>query len=474
MSNENNIADIKSYSLRKIPVVNLEKFSVEDNDTDKIKILELSNFIDEWEHEVLFTENGFYSLKGKEAENKSEEFILELKKIVNSRIQKINFIDMASKEIAIKVKNIKIESIYNRMKQYENIQLNEWRTETFDNSLTSSIRRAALYKDNSEIISSSYNNAITVLELMSKNEKWDKKTFLSKKNQFESEFYSNIVTSFINEKNIKAYIFFEKYKDKIEEKKRKEFEQSTKKLKNNIIAYNYAKELFSYNLTDKEKENEIKSVKDSEIKTLIKTFISDLDRSKKQTEEEEKKEKNASNWKEIISILNSEPDKAFLYIDFSCEDSNQNAKLRYIKNIRKNGYINTDKTKFFEILKEIRDDYKSFIKKDIYDFYEYLSAEDFNIIEYILEKAEKNLELFESDYDYISNEINKNKIKSEETIYLIVKLIIESLKSFQESNKKEADIEQRNKLIKSVIERYQQKENKEGERDDSIKHSARK
>ena len=91
-----------------------------------------------------------------------------------------------------------------------------------------------------------------------------------------------------------------------------------------------------------------------------------------------------------------------------------------------------------------------------------------------MEKAEKNLELFESDYDYISNEINKNKIKSEETIYLIVKLIIESLKSFQESNKKEADIEQRNKLIKSVIERYQQKENKEGERDDSIKHSARK
>ena len=54
----------QTYSLRKIPEKNIQ-INFEEENNDKIKILELMNIIDEWEKEVLFADNGFFSLKGK-------------------------------------------------------------------------------------------------------------------------------------------------------------------------------------------------------------------------------------------------------------------------------------------------------------------------------------------------------------------------------------------------------------------------
>ena len=48
-------------SIRKIPVTEseIQQEALSDNHIDKIKILELSNIIDKWEQELLFSENGF-------------------------------------------------------------------------------------------------------------------------------------------------------------------------------------------------------------------------------------------------------------------------------------------------------------------------------------------------------------------------------------------------------------------------------
>ena len=62
-----------SFSLRKIDVSSED---VLDNDfsLDKVKILDFSNSIDKWEQELLFSQKGFYSLKGKAVENKTKEY----------------------------------------------------------------------------------------------------------------------------------------------------------------------------------------------------------------------------------------------------------------------------------------------------------------------------------------------------------------------------------------------------------------
>ena len=82
-----------SFSMRKIPFVEKETqiVDVTDEYVDKIKILELSSSIDEWEREILFSENGFYSLKGRDIDKKLKEFINELEKFINNKISLMNF-----------------------------------------------------------------------------------------------------------------------------------------------------------------------------------------------------------------------------------------------------------------------------------------------------------------------------------------------------------------------------------------------
>ena len=80
----------QSFSMRKIPFVQKENlFSDNSVNTNEIKILELSNIIDAWEKEVLFSNKGFFSLKGKDVENKSKEFAQELEKFINAQASKI-------------------------------------------------------------------------------------------------------------------------------------------------------------------------------------------------------------------------------------------------------------------------------------------------------------------------------------------------------------------------------------------------
>ncbi len=457
--------NVQAYSVRKIPVT-IKQYSdnTEFEGLDKIKILELSSLIDDWENEILFSENGFYSLKGKEVENKPKEFYEELNSLINSKISEITFREPDSKEIAYIVKNQKLQSLMNQMKAYEALQLKEWQIEVYEKSINSSLRRAVLYKNNYEIIENSYKNGITVLTLMSEAQKWSDKTFLIKKENFESDFYSELINAFIKDKDINSVIYFEKYKDKLSEEKKKELEISVKELKNNIIAYNYAKELFSYELSESLNEKEIKSVKDKEIQSLIRHYISVFSHEKKETEENEQKSKNESNWEEIMSILNSNPSEAELYIDYSLEEKNQKLKRNFIENFRKNGYIETDVKKFFAIMKEMRDDFEKFKKKDISDFRECMSDEDFKIISEMKDKSQEYYVRFKSDYDYIKNEIEKKKIESEEQAYSIVKLIYYSFKQNFDENKKESDIESKNKIIKSVFERYVKEEEKSKER----------
>ena len=105
----------ESYSVRKIPIISKENGnSFVGESIDKIKILEISNFIDEWEKELLFSENGFYSLAGKKVENKTKEFIEELEQIVSAKIFNETFSSKTSREIIYEIKNKKINVIVSR------------------------------------------------------------------------------------------------------------------------------------------------------------------------------------------------------------------------------------------------------------------------------------------------------------------------------------------------------------------------
>lgn len=448
----------QSFSMRKIPTTQKNNEITEfENNTDKIKILELSNTIDAWEKEILFSENGFFSLKGKAVENKTKEFVKELERFINSQISKLAFAENSARETAIEIKNVKLENISQQMKIYEAEQLSSWEVEVYENGIQSCIQRAILYKNVTEIVNSSYANGLSILQVMAEKEEWNSKIYNSKKENFTSDFYFKLINAFISDKDVKAALFFEKYKDKIKIEDKENLEQALEKLKNNVIAYNWAKELFSYNLTDSENEKEINTIKDKELELLVRAFMSVFKQKEKKEKENSKKEKNEENWKEILSVLNSEPDKAELYVDYTLSKESQNAKKDYIRKFRKNGYIETDKKIFLELLDDLQKDFDLFKQKEISDYRKSLSAEDYEIIEKFKSLSKEDYNFFASDYRYIAYSLESEEVTDINEIYDFVKYILSSKDNFVTSNKKEPDIEDRNKLIKAAVERYTKK-----------------
>ena len=101
----NNIVEEDSFSLRKIDILVKNEFeNTQKLSLDKVKILNFSNSIDKWEREILFSDNGFYSLKGKDVEDKTKEFYLELKKFVNMKISELKLNDFITSDIISDIK----------------------------------------------------------------------------------------------------------------------------------------------------------------------------------------------------------------------------------------------------------------------------------------------------------------------------------------------------------------------------------
>lgn len=449
----------ESFSIRKIPVTEseIQQEALSDNHIDKIKILELSNIIDKWEQELLFSENGFFSLKGKNVEGKIDEFVAELDGFIDSKIQEIAFVDNSSKKLAKTIKIEKIESIKRKMKAHEQTELKNWETEVYENAIKSSISRAVLYKSDVNIIESSFKNGLSVLKLMAENEDWTPKILKYREEKYKSEFYSSLIDAFIKDKNPKANFYFNKYKNILNLEDTEKFEKSIKELKNNVIAYNWAKELFSYNMAKSEQEKEIKTIKDKEIEKIVRNYLYDFSLSEKKQEEVIAKEKNIKNWQEIIDIAKSDIDRALLYIDFNGKSDDIKSKKEYIKLIKKQNFILTDKKQFISLLSEYFENFEKFKTKDISNYQSCFSKEDYELFSN-LQKID-NIEFFKLniDYKYVIDEIKKLKINKEEDKYNIFKLILTVNNEYKQNNNKNPDFEARNKLISTVLERFKNK-----------------
>ena len=447
-----------SFSLRKIDV----KTQVDlDFSLDKVKILDFSNSIDNWEQELLFSENGFYSLKGKEVENKTKEFYKELKSFVSSKLSELKLKDTKTLDIVSDIKDKKLSAILEQMQNYEKLQLQEWETQVFEQGLKTAIKRAVAYKDNEQIVFSSLNNGISILKAMAEKETWEEKVLNSKISSFQSEFFINLINAYIENKDLKAIVLFDKYKDKLNLEDKEKMEEALSLFKNKIIAYNWAKELFSYNLSDLENKKEINEIKDIEIKTLVQKLLKDFQEQKKKQEERTRQEKNEENWKQIISSLEQDPDKAFLCIDIFDDKKHCKSKENYIKTIIKNGKIATDKNTFFKLLEEIFLDFSSFKEKSLSDYREVLSKEDFELITKLQKMSGDELNFYCSDYEFLKEKFEENQVNDIDKIYSCLQLLISLKNDYCSKNKMEPDFEIKEKLINLALSRFIKKDREE-------------
>lgn len=444
-----------SFSMRKIPFVQKDEQveNFEKIDFDKIKILELCNIIDEWEKEILFSDDGFYSIKGKEVKGKLKKFETELDKFIAVKISEMKFEDEQTKEIALKIKSDKVLAIKKEMKIYEQQQLKNWEIEVYENSLHSSITKAVLYKSNSSIVNSSLKNGLSILKVMSEKENWNNQILKLKIAEYKSKFYSSLINSFIQDKDIMAYSYFNKYKDDLLIDEKEKLEESMNEFKINVVAYNWAKEVHSYKLSEKEQEEKIKEIKDKKIVEQVRSLIFDFKLADKKKKENEDKEKNKNNWQEIIDIVEQDKNKAYVYIDYSLKKENVSAKKQYIKQMKKNGYILTDKNEFITLMSEFSDNFEEFKNKDITNYQCCLSKNDYSFFVGLQKINDYEFEKINEDYKYLCEKIKNTEFKNQDEKYDLIKLLFMSKEEYKNINKKEADLKARNEIIELVLAR---------------------
>ena len=251
MEENNNLKS--SIALRKIPVtLKGGNSEIEDKKgVDEIKIFELNISIDKWEQEILFGDNGFYSIKGKEVEEKSREILDELKSFINRKIYEVSFTNERYREIARNIRDEKLKAVKAQMDLYVQEQFSEWEMTVYEEALSVTIKRGVLYKKVPYIVEKAKQNGIKIIEVIAEKEEWSKKLFNYRKREFLSNFYVEIINAFVEDKDIEAYQYFQQNKEEIKSNECKKLEKLVNEMRINIIAYNWAREVFSYKLEEK-------------------------------------------------------------------------------------------------------------------------------------------------------------------------------------------------------------------------------
>lgn len=441
------------FSLRKIPSSKSEAAAetITDKDIDKIKILEISYYADKWEQEILFSNNGFYSLKGIEASEKLQEYLEELNKFITSEINSVKFTSAGSRAAAAEIKQAKIKAVRAQMELYVLKELNNLQSETYEKALASCITRAVLYKSSPEAIASAYKNGLQILDAVSEKEEWNKKLCGYKKKQFLSDFHTAVINALIKAEDIAAYQYFNKYKDLFAEKDREKLEKKVNSLRVNITAYNWAAEVFSYRLDAAAYEKELAQIEDEDIKKAAGGYYRARMQSEKRRKALEEKVSNTSEWQEIIAAAEKDIEKAPLYIDYSSKPESIKRKNEYIRQIREAGAVQTDAAEFIKLAALVFKNFQVFKELDIQDYRGCLSKYDFEIFEKIQGFSEADFKKLEFDYKYAQKLLEKSAVKTDEDKYNACVMYFISISEYKEINKKEPDLEARMKIINMLL-----------------------
>lgn len=448
----------EEFALRKIPVTQRYQDDLENFENeiflDKTKIIEFANSIDEWEKNILFAENGFYSLKGKNAKDKLKEYVSELENFANLKYSELHLSDSKSSKIFLKVKKEKINLIIEQMKKHESEELKNWQLEVFEKAIEASKQRAVLYKNDDNIVNECLNNGLAVINLIAKEEQWAQNLLQKTCNKYKTEFYSALIEDFIVEKNIKAEAVFSAHKNLFDDEKCEKLEKSVTELKTEIIAYNWAKELTNYDLSKEDEEKEFKEIKDENVKKSAKEYLKIFKQREKLQEEEDNKTKNLKNWEEIKKNLKENSGYVFLDVDKSLDEKSSSKKKDYIKQIADVGYVKTNEEDYLKLLQDFSDDYKKYKKQDISDYNTSIAEEDLNFF-YELQNADENeILLVLSDIECIQKEFKAQKTNNDEKKYKFYKMFFALLKVYKSENKKTADLSVRNKILEELKKRF--------------------
>ena len=183
---------------------------------DKTKLVEFSNFIDNWSNVHLYDkDNGYFNKTGKEAMGKSPELMDSFDKYADEYIAKSGFIggwEQKARQIVQQKRN----TIERYVEAHDKQETDKWQDAVYTDSLTNVFNKAIQGRNNPADLQMFYKDGMTVLDNYALIKGWDKdpEMLAIKKKEYEGNFHAQILDAYLAEGSLKAREYFEKNKEK--------------------------------------------------------------------------------------------------------------------------------------------------------------------------------------------------------------------------------------------------------------------
>lgn len=412
---------------------------------DLAKILEISNFIDESEKNLLFSQGGFYSLKGKAVLGKTKELIEVLKNDLDKIVSETEFETPSFLRKAEEIIKVKINSIKEKMLDFEENEKKSWELQVVENAIESSKTKAKEYKNYPDMLEVCYMNGLSSIGIKSELTELSKPQTNMLINEFNSDFFEQVVWSFIDDNSKSAKDFYEKNKKFIFEDKRAQIEPVLTHLENKLLAFEKAKELFAKNVSLAQAENEISG--NDELKKYTKLYLEGFINSKNNLLKEKREDLNRQIWENIDKSLKENSDLALFEVDLNQDEKTINAQINYIKIMIKDGKIETDNKKFLELFKSLFENFEKFDSENLYNFKPCLDSSDFEFFRGFKTNfsQEKYLDL-KNEYSLLKKYFEKD----DNFNVLLIKTLNREKSIWEKNNNKQISYVQAAQLIESV------------------------
>lgn len=182
---------------------------------DKTKLIEFSNFIDNWSNENLYDkDNGYFNKTGKEAMGKSPEMMESFDKYADEYIAKAGFTG-GWEQTARNIVQQKRNTIERYVETHDKQETDKWQDAVYTDAITNIFSKAIQGRNNPNDLSMFYRDGMTILDNYAATKGWDKdpEMLAIKKKEYEGNFHAQILDALLAEGSLKAGAYFEKNKE---------------------------------------------------------------------------------------------------------------------------------------------------------------------------------------------------------------------------------------------------------------------
>lgn len=244
---------------------------------DKTKLVEFSNYIDNWSNENLYDKDkGYFNKTGKEAMGKSPEMMDSYDKYIDEYIAKAGFAggwEQKARNIAMQKRN----TIERYVEAHDKKESDAWQDAVYTDAMTNVFSKAVQGRNNAADLQMFYRDGLTVLDNYAATKGWNKdpEILAIKKKEFEGNFHAQILDAYLAEGSLQAGAYFNKHKDKFTPDVQNKYLQRIHTEEVNYAARANAQNLLgrtpeeAYNIIDSIQNIDVRNATESEYNRLL-------------------------------------------------------------------------------------------------------------------------------------------------------------------------------------------------------------